>query len=115
MCGLGAALFFLLLSFTEQDLVFMITVGVAAFLIGLGIVINGLLFTVPNEQAPKRSLDALKEEIERSIKSAATREELPTARRMSMSASSVTEHTTHRLANETLLAKDAGSTLKRSE
>ncbi|HEY0324215.1 MAG TPA: zinc ribbon domain-containing protein [Pyrinomonadaceae bacterium] len=104
MCGLGGALFFLLLSFKEHDLVFMIMAGVATFLIGLGIVLNGLLFTIPKEQPAQRSLDAAKEETERYIKSADTREELPTARQMSMPVSSVTEHTTHRLPNDPSLS-----------
>lgn len=104
MIGIGGALFFWLLSLKEHDLVFMIMAGVTLFLIGLGIVINGLLFTIPKEQQSQRSLDAVKEEIERSIKSADTREELPTARQMSMPVSSVTEHTTHRLPNDPSLS-----------
>lgn len=115
MCGLGGALFFMLLSMKEEDLVFMIMAGVAAFLIGLGIVINGLLFTVPKEQTRQRSLDAVKDEIERSIASANTREELPSARQMGMPVSSVTEHTTHRLPNEPVLAPKSGSAFERSE
>lgn len=104
MCGLGGGLFFLLLSHKEPDLIFMIMAGVATFLIGLGIVLNGLLFTIPKEQSSVRSLDAVKQELEHSIKSADTREELPTARQMSIPASSVTEHTTHRLANDPALS-----------
>jgi hypothetical protein len=115
MCGLGAALFFMILSEREQDLAFMVMAGVATFLIGLGIVLNGLLFTVPKERASKRSLDAIKEEIERSLKPADTREELPGISQMGLAPSSVTEHTTHRLPNDPRLAQDAGPRLKRPE
>lgn len=103
MCGLGAALFFLFLSLKEEDLVFMIMAGVATFLIGLGIVLNGLLFTVPKEGNDVRSPGAVREEFEQSLKPADTRGELPRARRLSMPAPSVTENTTHRLAGDPLL------------
>ena len=115
MCGLGGALFFFLLGQREEDLLFMVMAGVATFLIGLGIVFNGLLFTVPKGQASRRSLDAIKGEIERSLKPADTREELPNVRQMGLAPSSVTEHTTHRLPNESLLAQEASRSLKRSE
>lgn len=96
MCGLGATLFFFLMTLKEEDLLFMVMAGVATFLIGLGIIINGLLFTVPKERKSARSLDEVKDEIERSVKGA----ELTTARRMSLPVPSVTENTTHRLPNE---------------
>ena len=111
MCGLGGALFFLLLSQREEDLIFMIMAGVATFLIGLGIVINGLLFTVPKEQTSQRSLNAAREEIERAMSLTTNRrEELATAAQLSIPSLSVTEHTTHRLPDEPALAPKAGQT-----
>lgn len=104
MSGLGAALFFLLLSFKEEDLFFMTALGVVAFLVGLGIIINGLLFTVPKEQAKTRALDAVEEEGTSPLIAARTRDELPAARQMSVPVPSVTEHTTHRLQNEPVIA-----------
>jgi hypothetical protein len=116
MCGLGGALFFLLLSRKEPDLLFMIMAGVATFLIGLGIVINGLLFTVAKEQNSQRSLNEAKEEIERAMSLATRkREELPVSTQTSVPAPSVTEHTTHRLASEPALAPKAGSSIERAE
>lgn len=103
--GLGVTLFFLLLSMKEEDLFFLSAIGVAACLIGLGIIINGLLFTVPKEQTNPRSLAAVKEETGRPVGSANTREELPTARQMSIPVSSVTDHTTHRLPSDKSLSR----------
>jgi hypothetical protein len=103
--GLGVFLFFLLLSMEQEDLIFLTSIGAAGFLVGLGIIINGLMFTVPKEQAGVRSLDAVKEEAGRSIGSANTREELPAARQMSVPIASVTDHTTHRLPNDPALAR----------
>ena len=116
MCGLGGTLFFLFLSFKEHDLLFMIMAGVATFLIGLGIVINGLLFTVPKEQAGGRSKGVgLKEEKEIFLSAANTREELPAAKQLGMPVPSVTEHTTHRLASETAFTPKANPQAKRLE
>jgi hypothetical protein len=115
MCGLGATLFFFLLGMKEEDLIFMAMAGVATFLIGLGIVLNGLLFTVPKSQALQRSLDAAGEDTGRFLKPADTREELPTVRQVSMPVSSVTEHTTHRLPNDAPLAPQAGVRVERPE
>jgi hypothetical protein len=56
--GLGAALLILLMSLKDHDLMPFISLGVAAFLIGLGLVINGLAFTVPRKTIVDRSDDA---------------------------------------------------------
>jgi hypothetical protein len=115
MCGLGGALFFFLLAQKETDLFFMIMAGVATFLIGFGIVLNGLLFTVPRESS-RRSLNEAKEEIERAMSLATKRrEELPIASQAGLPVSSVTEHTTHRLASDAQLAPQAGAASKRAE
>ena len=105
MFGLGAFLFFLLLSMKEEELLFLTAIGVAAFLVGLGIIINGLAFTVPKEQSSARALDATKEGLEQSVISTSPREELPAARQMSVPVASVTDHTTHRLPNEKVLSQ----------
>ncbi len=56
--GIGAALMFLLISMTGENTLFMIGAGLVTFFIGLGIVINGLLFTIPRKGVPNNSLDA---------------------------------------------------------
>jgi hypothetical protein len=108
MCGLGATFLFYLISIRDKDAFFLVMLGVTAFLIGFGIVLNGLLFTIPKgQQSNARSLDTINDEIERSFKSANTREELPPVREMGMPVSSVTEHTTHRLPDEAAHAPKA--------
>ncbi len=102
MIGLGATLFFFLLSLKEEDATFLPALGVIAFLIGLGIVINGLLFTVTKEQKARPQLNAGKDENKARVASNDTREELPSPVQMGL-APSVTEHTTHRLAGESVL------------
>ncbi|HEX8749382.1 MAG TPA: zinc ribbon domain-containing protein, partial [Pyrinomonadaceae bacterium] len=104
MCGLGAALFFFLLAQKEPDLLFMIMAGVVTFLIGFGIVLNGMLFTVPKESS-RHSLNEAREEIEHAMSLATKRrEELPIGSQAGVPAASVTEHTTHRLASDLQLA-----------
>ena len=56
--GLGATVFFLVWSLNNTDMFFLTGLGVTAFLIGLGLTINALLFTVPKPYVPQASLDA---------------------------------------------------------
>ena len=55
--GLGAVLLFLLLSLAQENALFLIGPSLIVLLVGLGIVINGLLFTIPKQSALNRSLD----------------------------------------------------------
>jgi hypothetical protein len=55
--GLGATLFFFLMSQSQKDVVFLTGLGVTAFLIGLGLIVNALLFTVPKQYVPDHSPD----------------------------------------------------------
>ncbi|MGA9995279.1 MAG: hypothetical protein WBP93_07695 [Pyrinomonadaceae bacterium] len=52
--GLGATFMFYLLSLSDYHSTFLIGAGVVTFLIGLGMIINGLLFTVTERNAPKQ-------------------------------------------------------------
>jgi hypothetical protein len=56
--GLGAAMVIFLMSLQAHDLIPFIAVGLIAFLIGLGLVINGLAFTVPRKTLLDRSEEA---------------------------------------------------------
>jgi len=56
--GIGAALTFFLLMLNGAQTLFMVGAGLVTFLIGLGIVINGLLFTIPPKSVADNSLDA---------------------------------------------------------
>jgi hypothetical protein len=56
--GLGATLLILLMSLEAHDLIPFITLGLVTFLIGLGIVINGFVFTIPRKSVADRSQEA---------------------------------------------------------
>src|SRR5258705_2401680 len=56
--GLGATLLIFLVSLNQHDLIPFISLGVIAFLIGLGLVINCLAFTVPRKTISDPSKDA---------------------------------------------------------
>lgn len=112
MCGLGGTLFFYLMSIKEQDSFFLVMLGVTTFLIGLGIVLNGLLLTIPKES--QRALNESKEEMEFAMSLATKRrEELRAASQVDIPVSSVTEHTTHRLPDDAALSRQTGATAAR--
>jgi hypothetical protein len=106
--GLGAALLIFLMSIASHDLVPFIALGVITFLIGLGLVINGLAFTVPRKTLADRSDDA---EAQRELEAMAqsgyapnqlsgssqTTNDLAGVNDRIAGRPSVTEHTTHHL------------------
>jgi len=55
--GLGLVVLFLLLSLAERNAFLLIGPSLLVFLIGLGVVINGLWFSVPKQSMPDRSLE----------------------------------------------------------
>jgi hypothetical protein len=99
--GLGATVLLFLLSLAQHDFTPFISLGLIAFLIGLGIVINGLVFTIPPNKLVDRSDDALaQKELDSRIRNTAIGQPVtnelespgyPAVR------PSVTEHTTHQL------------------
>jgi hypothetical protein len=84
--------------------IFIMLPGLIVFMIGLGIVVNGLLFTVPRKQLPGGESDALAQEVLDSMQNRA-RYEQPVASSLTNELgpgtnpqlASVTEHTTHHL------------------
>lgn len=84
--------------------IFIMLPGLIVFMIGLGIVVNGLLFTVPRKQLPGAESDALAQEVLDSMQNRA-RYEPPVAGSLTNELgpgtnpqlASVTEHTTHHL------------------
>jgi hypothetical protein len=108
--GLGAALLVFLIVASHQafDLIPFIALGVIAFLVGLGMVINGLAFTVPRKTLADRTEDA---ESQRQLEAGAQRgypgnqlsgaspstNDLASPEDRIVPRSSVTEHTTHQL------------------
>ena len=107
--GLGAALLIFLMSIASHDLIPFIALGVITFLIGLGLVLNGLAFTVPRKTLADRSDDA---EAQRELEAMAAQSgysgnqlsagsqvtnDLPSVNDRIAGRPSVTEHTTHHL------------------
>jgi hypothetical protein len=100
--GLGAALMVFLIVASHQafDLIPFIALGAIAFFVGLGMVINGLVFTVPRKTLADRSADA---ESQRRLEAAGTGQQLSASTNDLSNGdriaprSSVTEHTTHQL------------------
>jgi len=105
--GLGATLLIFLLSLNQHGLIPFISLGLITFLIGLGLVINGLAFTIPRKKIADRSDEAQSQkELESGMPSASSvnqlspfasaTTDLPNSDRLA-SQPSVTEHTTHQL------------------
>lgn len=104
--GLGGALLIFLISLNAHDLIPFISLGVVTFLIGLGLVINGLAFTIPRKRIADRSEDA-KSQRELEAQSAYPASQLSDGSQTTndllspdsriAAPSSVTEHTTHHL------------------
>jgi hypothetical protein len=99
--GLGLTIVTLLMALEKTDFIPFIAPGFITFLVGLGIVINGLLFTVPRKQFPGAATDALSQkaldsalQYETSDPRTLTSELGPPAQAQ---LTSVTEHTTHHL------------------
>ena len=104
--GLGGALLIFLMSLNSHDLIPFIALGVITFLIGLGLVINGLAFTIPRKSLADRSDEArAQEELESLMQnshsvnqlSAQPTNDLPGRADRMVARPSVTEHTTHQL------------------
>lgn len=106
--GLGGALLIFLMSLNAHDLIPFISLGVIAFLIGLGLVINGLVFTIPRKTIADRSADAkAQKELEAHTQNAYPANQLSAGSQTTNdlqgpddrtdSQPSVTEHTTHLL------------------
>jgi hypothetical protein len=98
--GLGATVFFLLWGLAEKDVFFLTGLGVTTFVIGLGVIVNALLFTVPKQSVPDHSLldrrsDLIDEPRDRLIP---VKRELSTAEPLSPRPS-VAEQTTHHLTD----------------
>jgi len=101
--GLGASLLIFLASLSAHDLIPFIALGLVAFFIGLGLIINGFFFTVPMKGLIDRSEEALaQKELEaRTVNqlssfSQSTNDLVGPNDRMT-GRPSVTEHTTHQL------------------
>ena len=105
--GIGAALLIFLMSIGAHDLVPFIALGVITFLIGLGMILNGLAFTIPRKGLVDRTGEAkAQKELEAmnssyaSATGAALGGQGQTTNDLVSARSSITEHTTHQLKRE---------------
>lgn len=109
--GLGLTLLLVLLAVAEEDFVPFVGVGLVAFMIGLGILINGLAFTIPRKTLTDRSDEAQSQrELESGTQSARplnqlsvssqTTNDLAASADQRVGRPSVTEHTTHQLRSD---------------
>jgi hypothetical protein len=101
--GLGYTIISMIMALDKPDFFPFVTPGLVVFLIGLGIVANGLLFTVPRKSLPGKEEDALAQQLLDStnqyqgsrIQPKATTNQLTPGQRTPVP--SITEHTTHHL------------------
>lgn len=104
--GLGASIVVLIMAMDKLEILPFITPALVTFLVGLGIIINGLLFTTPQKQLPGDVYDALSQKAldasmnrmpyEAPAPSNLTNE-LGSTTAPRLQAPSITEHTTHHL------------------
>jgi uncharacterized membrane protein YjfL (UPF0719 family) len=106
--GLGGALLIFLMSLQSHDLLPFVSLGVILFLIGIGLVINGLAFTIPRNKVDDRSEEAQSQrDLESGMQSASAANQLSPFSQSTNDLTgstdriarqpSVTEHTTHQL------------------
>jgi hypothetical protein len=93
--GLGAALAFVTLAFATrtEELLFVAGLGLTTFLIGLGLLFNGWLFTVPKKRGIDKKFEPLVQPAIESLPNPAPK----AAAVERMFPASISEHTTHHL------------------
>ena len=102
--GLGASVVMLLMALDKGDFFPYVTPAFITFLVGLGMVINGMMFTVPRKKLPGNADDALSQKMldsrvnrpayEAPAPANLTNELAPAPKPQ---VTSITEHTTHHL------------------
>ncbi len=109
--GLGATIILLVMAMDKPDILPYITPALITFLVGIGVIVNGLVFTVPRKSLPGDAYDALSQEVldsnanvNRLPYEAPAAANLPAGANLTnelvpapRSQSSITEHTTHHL------------------
>ena len=61
--GLGATLVVFIMAMDKPELLPYITPALITFLVGIGVIVNGLLFTVPRKSLPGDAYDALSQKV----------------------------------------------------
>ena len=109
--GLGATIILLVMAMDKPDILPFITPPLITFLVGIGVIVNGLIFTVPRKSLPGDAYDALSQQVlDSSVNVNRIPYEAPAAASLPAGANltnelepatrprpSVTEHTTHHL------------------
>ena len=107
--GLGASIVVLIMAMDKMEVLPYITPALITFLVGVGVIVNGLLFTLPRKTLPGDAYDALSQKVldsganvNRLPYEAPAAASLPAAANLTnelapRSQSSITEHTTHHL------------------
>jgi hypothetical protein len=95
--GLGATGGTLLIALNKIDFIPMVGLALILFLVGLGVMINGLWFTIPRKQLPSSMLENLPAELLETAQRTVTPAQNSAPVRQSLP-SSITEHTTHHLS-----------------
>lgn len=103
--GLGAVLLSLLLSFAKNDALFLIGPSLVVLVVGVGIVINGLLFSVPQPSRQGRAPDGHQPD---QPHLATSKAEVLSGQEPWVLPPSVTDQTTRHLSDE-LLSSPAGN------
>jgi len=93
--GLGATIVTLLIAFDKSDFFPFVAPALMTFLVGIGVIVNGLLFSAPRKELPGDAYDALSQKVlDANVKANLTNELTPAPRSQ---VGSITEHTTHHL------------------
>ncbi len=100
--GLGATIIVAIMAMDKAEILPYITPALITFLVGIGVIVNGLVFTVPRKSLPGDAYDALSQKV---LDSGANVNRLPyeapaavnLTNELAPSQRSVTEHTTHHL------------------
>jgi Domain of unknown function (DUF6249) len=102
--GLGAAVAFFTLGLlnNENGLFFVACLGLTVFLIGLGIMLNGWFFTIPQKQAKDQNSEAYLKTTAESLLNVAPK----TSPQERLFPSPISEHTTHQLPDSELRVRE---------
>jgi hypothetical protein len=97
--GLGGGLTVFLMALEKTDLMPLVLPWLITFMVGVGVIVNGLLFTLPRKELPGDALDAMSQQALDMNRAA---HEAPPARTNELGPgshpqASITEHTTHHL------------------
>jgi len=99
--GLGATIVNFIMAMEKSDFLPFVGAGFIMFLIGLGVVLNGLFFSVPRKKLPGSEKDALEQELLDSTLQYQAPQLRTKTNELSApekaAAGSITEHTTHHL------------------